>query len=257
MDSIEKVEPQIINGVEFYVSADLSIAGCSRPAIAALCGVSKQALLQLLDFRSQEEGVSCYLPKHLKALLEDPFCPQVVGANGAKILKEKAAVAIIEYYAFYSPSKSEVAQFSFRKFAAMGWRNWVLDVTGHSVQPIPQSLVGAIREELIGLRGEIRELTNVKRVAQASHPGLGTLIEEYGQELLLPPAGLKEPFTFNRWLAVTNNKRRDSLSLRRRLAECVKTLRGVKNLRHKGGEVLYWHADLPAFKAALEVTEES
>lgn len=257
MDSIEKVEPQIINGVEFYVNADLTVAGCSRPAIAALCGVARQSLDRLIEVHSQQEASAEKPLKGLKALLSEPYYPQLIGANGAKILKEEACIAIIEYYAFYSPSKSEVALFSFRKFAAMGWKNWVLDVTGHSTPPIPHSLVGAIREELVALRGEIRELTNVKRIAQTSHPGLGTLVEEYGQELLLPPVGLKEPFTFNRWLTVTNNKKRDGLSLRRRLAECVKTLRGVRHLKHKGGQVLYWHTDLPAFRAAMEVNEES
>lgn len=116
------------------MSADGNVAGCSRPAIGILCGITSQSITKLIDTCSQELPPTSEIPKSLKALLEQPFYPQLEGTNGAKILKEEACVAIIEYYAYLSPYKSDVAVFSYRKFVAMGWHNWVLAITGHKAK---------------------------------------------------------------------------------------------------------------------------
>lgn len=254
--AIEKVKPEIINGIEFYISADESIAGCSRPGIAMLCGVTAQSIAKLIDSYSQYDAPTSTGSNRLKALLQEPYYPQLIGVNGALILKEEVCIALIEYYAFHSPNKSEVAMFSFRKFAAMGWRSWVLGIAGRNMATVPQSLVGAIREELKQLRHEVRELTNVKRVAQKSHPGLGILVEEYGKGQLIAPIELPEPFTYSQWATVAGQDSRD-LGLRRRVAECVKSLRGVRMLhKTRNGNVMYYHSDLPAFSAALTINVE-
>lgn len=257
---IERIKPQVINGIEFYVSADGSTAGCSRPGIAALCGIAATSMAAFIDDNSRGRPPGKHVPKSLQALLQQPYYPQLVGIRSAPILKEEVCIAIIEYYAFHSPNKNDVAAHSYRKFAAMGWHKWVLEITGHKPygsSELSPALAGAIYEELKLLRQDVKQLINIERIAQESHPQLSTLVNEYGKGVFDIPPGLPEPFTYGQWAHITklDKAKLSDLALRRRVAELVKALRGAKYLKHGAtGNVLYYYSDLPAFIACLQET---
>ena len=98
--------------------------------MAKLAGVSRRALSRLVEAYADYEGGTKSEENRLKVLLREPFYMGLAGTNGATIFREEVCVALLEYYAYRSPVKNEKALYSYRKFAAMGWHNWVLSVCG-------------------------------------------------------------------------------------------------------------------------------
>lgn len=224
---VERVKPELRDGIEFYVSADKSIAGCSQSGIARLCNVARRTVQRFLDMHTQTKPATFRASERLKALLREPYYPLISGDNGAKIIKEEVCIALIEYFAFESAVQNEVALYSYRKFAAMGWHNWVLSVTGHS--PVANGSMDSndIADELAAIRREIRQLGDVREEAKKSHPGLVALVEGYGRSKPNIPKGLCNPFSYAEWAECCGYDPDDHFLIRR-VAEHVKALRGVK-----------------------------
>lgn len=110
----------------------------------------------------------------------------------------------------------------------------------------------AVRDEIRSLKGEVKRLVNLKLAASKEHPGLGELIDSYGEDDYDVPLSLPNPFTYTQWALATGFENTGG-NLRRRIAESVKALRKTKQLKSaKNGHKLYYHSDLPAFKAVLE-----
>lgn len=248
---VERVKPELRDGIEFYVSADKSIAGCSQSGLARLAGVGESSIRRLIDFYSQEAVRQESPDYRLKALLQEPYYLGIQGTKNAKILREEVCVALLEYYAYRSPVRNETALYSYRKFAAMGWHNWVLSVTGHSPATSGSMDSNDIADELAAIRREIRQLGDVREEAKKSHPGLVALVEGYGRSKPNIPKGLRNPFSYAEWAECCGYDPGDHF-LVRRIAEHVKALRGKRELRKLDGRNVYFYADLPAFESAVE-----
>lgn len=250
MTNIERVKPQVIDGIEFYVSSDRSIAGCSQSGLARLAGVARATLQRHMSIFAQKVPAHFNVPFELKTLLRQPFTLPIICENGAKILKEEVCVALLEYYAFTSPVKNETALYSYRKFAAMGWHSWVLSVTGHSTTTSQPASKNDIADELAEIKDAIKQLGDIKEETKKSHPGLAALIEGYGQSSPNIPRGLRNPFCFAEWALCCGYDQRDHFLIRR-VAEHVKALRGKHSLPKLDGRNVYFYADLPAFESAI------
>jgi hypothetical protein len=134
------------DGVEFFTIDATGESGMSESGLARLCGVSHQAINKLL-----QTSVATLSPsKCLEALFGRNFrlqlCPELKGLDNAKVVRSEFCSKIIEYYAFESKHKTKEAMFAFRKFAEIGIRCWIQEITGwqHSV-PQPETRVSSRR----------------------------------------------------------------------------------------------------------------
>lgn len=158
MSNIERVEPIVENGVEFYVSADGKQRGISQVGCAKLIGISEQGLRQFI------KGLSDRSKTHSKSL------EHLVGANlylavssnqQARILDSKVVASIISYYAI--ERKNEVALYSLQKFASIGIDTWIDNVTG--VTSIENS--HALLESMNATLGKLlTKVTNLERIEE-------------------------------------------------------------------------------------------
>ena len=249
--TVERVKPEIHNGIEFYVSADKSIAGCSQSGLARLCGIPRSTLQDFLAFLSNFRPAGKAGGNFPETLLQKDLYLPVVGTKGAKILKEEACVALVEYYAFYAIPRNETALYSYRKFAAMGWHNWVLSVCGHSPAASASEGKNDLADAIAEIKGMVNQLALIGNEVKKSHPGLVTLVERYGRSNPVIPKGLPNPFTYMQWAKCCGYDPHDHFLIRR-IAEHVKALRGKRELRKLDGCNVYFYADLPAFESAVE-----
>jgi hypothetical protein len=114
------------DGVEFYTLKSNGASGMSISGLARLCNVSDKSLAQLLENIARGSVRS----KRLKRLLGKDIYLEVKGIQGARIIRAEICSAIIRYYAFESHVQSEIAQYSYDKFADMGMQDWIQSLTG-------------------------------------------------------------------------------------------------------------------------------
>jgi hypothetical protein len=114
------------DGVEFYTLKSNGASGMSIAALARLCGVNDKSLAQLLDNIAR----GLVRSKRLKRFSGSDLYLGVKAQKGAVIIRAEVCSAIIRYYAFESSLKSEVAQYSYDKFADMGMEDWIQSITG-------------------------------------------------------------------------------------------------------------------------------
>jgi hypothetical protein len=121
------------DGVEFFTITETGESGISESGVARLCDVSQQAISKLLDRLVTTKQP----PKSLEALAGKDLRLQLdlgnrVGKAHTRLvwLSSEVAAAIIEYYAFESPRKTDIARYSYRKFAKLGVNAWIQGITG-------------------------------------------------------------------------------------------------------------------------------
>lgn len=115
------------NGVEFFTVQTTGESGMSQSGLARLCGVSRQAIDQLLN------SVSTNLcPDFLKPLQGNDLMlmASVNEFKNVTILRDTVCAHILEWYAFESKRRTETARQAFRKFASVGIRTWIQGITG-------------------------------------------------------------------------------------------------------------------------------
>lgn len=120
MTNIEKVAPQIIDGIEMYVSSS-GQSGVSQSALAKLCGIAEAPLRRLLSDRPK---MALILEKDMPTA--DLYL-DLTSNNQAKIIKSEVASEIIAYYAISAVNKTEISLYSLKKFASRGMDNWIKD----------------------------------------------------------------------------------------------------------------------------------
>ncbi|MCL1465949.1 P63C domain-containing protein [Argonema galeatum] len=113
-------------GIEFYTHEATGESGMSQSGLARLCDVAQQTINVLLqDLATGQARSECLEPFAGKDLwLKER------GLDQAKVVKDEICAAIIEYYAFEARKTTEKALFAYRKFAKMGVRAWIQEITG-------------------------------------------------------------------------------------------------------------------------------
>jgi hypothetical protein len=114
------------NGVEFYTLKSNGASGMSISGLARLCDVSDTTISRLLDSIARHSVRS----KRLKRFSGKDLYLGIKAQKGARIVRAEVCSAIIRYYGFESDLQSEVAQYSYDKFADMGMEDWIQSITG-------------------------------------------------------------------------------------------------------------------------------
>jgi hypothetical protein len=124
------------DGVEFYTLKSNGASGMSISGLARLCNVSDKAIAELL--RNLVRG--SVRSKRLKRLLGKEIYLEVKAHKGAVIVRAEICSAIVRYYAFESEVRTEIAQYSYDKFANMGMEDWIQSITGWKPEPTAAEL---------------------------------------------------------------------------------------------------------------------
>jgi hypothetical protein len=129
------------DGIEFYTLKANGASGMSIAALARLCNINDKSLAQLLNNIAR----GLVRSKRLKRFTESNLYLGVKAPKGAVIIRAEVCSAIIRYYAFESNLKSEVAQYSYDKFADMGMEDWIQSITDWK----PPTLATELTEEAV------------------------------------------------------------------------------------------------------------
>jgi hypothetical protein len=114
------------DGVEFYTLKSNGASGMSISGLARLCNVSDTTISRLLESIARHSVRS----KRLKRFSGEDLYLGIKAQKGARIVRAEVCSAIIRYYGFESDRQSEVAQYSYDKFADMGMEDWIQSITG-------------------------------------------------------------------------------------------------------------------------------
>jgi hypothetical protein len=160
--NIEKVNPVVIDSVEFYVSADGTESGMSISGLTRLLGINHQSFRRNFVSKLEGEGVELSeLPNRLQSLSEKTFSLTLEGMNGARIIPSDACATIIAYYAYDSSHVSsevkETAKLLHSKFAERGFHEFVKSSVGFIENKDNNQLLIALNE-LIHVTGQLKEL---------------------------------------------------------------------------------------------------
>jgi len=144
-----------IDGVQFYTDVATGKSGVSQNGLAVLCGVDEKSVRNALNsIRTSKpyKGLECFLHKSLEVRTQTQ--------SGMWLCNDELCVALIRYY---DRKGNETAQFTFDKFAVIGFNTWVQSITGwdseiKSSQPVPQPvLLSTTSEQLAGLIKEANQ----------------------------------------------------------------------------------------------------
>lgn len=197
MQAIERVAPQVIDGLQFYVSKNGKEKGASETALGLMCGVSQRAISSLLT--SANLGGK----KGLEHLQGKVFHTELTNESGlASIVTSEAMAAIIEYYAFDSKAANDTAKNTYRKFAKLGIDKWILDLTGYHTDIDNSqmlSVMNTILSEVKELRADIKDYHDIRKVTVNVYPGLDSMLNSLPNVNSLPPS--KDLVTAKEWLA--------------------------------------------------------
>lgn len=197
------VTPRIVDEIEFFV-ANTSETGVSESGLARLSGVAQQTIHRLLN----DTAKSC--PKWLEPVRDKIFYLQLEGIKGQKIVREEAAVLVIEYYAFDSHAKNEIAKNSYRKFARKGFNMWVKEITNFTNTETAENklldavneLIGEVKElkaETKELKIEVGEYRNIRKTTISIYPGMDACLDMFNNDpKILEPAQID--ITLSDWL---------------------------------------------------------
>ncbi len=229
--SIEIVKPSIVNGIEFYVSADGTQSGVSQRGLARLCGVAENSIRNIVNVPRKDKP-----SKALESFVGNVFHCDMTSDQGAKIITTDAATDIIFYYAFQSSATNDMAKFSAREFAKQGMHNWIKQITGFSATDNNHMLtttLNQLQNNINILTAEMREWRTVRRVADDHMEGVNILIEEINRnEEYKQLENDERTYTMAEWLAehkgVTELSRGDAIKIGRSVAQTYKSLRQYK-----------------------------
>ena len=117
------------DGIAFYTDLATGASGMSHSGLAKFVGVARQAIDGLL------ENLAKSTPEQVKSDTLRPFAGKncylsTGGLHNASVIKDDVCAAIVEYYAFESRKRTDVALYAFKRFARMGIRSLIHGVTG-------------------------------------------------------------------------------------------------------------------------------
>lgn len=171
------VQKHIVDSVEFFVSADKSQVGMSQIGIARFCGVAESTMRSFISDGARRNNTS----DELKSLLNKDL-PLAASESGGlvKLIPAEVCVSVIEHFAF--TENNETAKFAFRKFAAIGFSAWVLQITGQEeVKPLSNL------EHLKQLQKGLEEMIKVEEYC-VNKPGLTNMVNFAKNDALSLPS---------------------------------------------------------------------
>jgi hypothetical protein len=168
-----------VEGVEFYTDAATGRSGVSQSGLAILCGVSKQAISKLVNSLSTGGG-----GKLLKPLQGKVETLSTKTQSGMILYADELCIAIIRYY---DRKGNETAQYTFDKFAAIGFNSWIQSITGWSnpKAPTPKPELETTMptpEEMDYLRSRDWEKKELEAIDVGETPNYRTLRQEFGNK---------------------------------------------------------------------------
>lgn len=129
---LERVEGDN-TATEFYTVEATGESGMSQSGLAALCGVSRQAVGKLEDTLATKAPSRCLEPfvsKDLTLATSDQDSDLRINGKpvgNLRVYRSEFCAAVIQHYAFQG---NDVAQYSLGQFAAIGVNQWIQDITG-------------------------------------------------------------------------------------------------------------------------------
>lgn len=134
---IKPENPDESGTTEFYTVELTGESGTSQTGISTLCGVSRQAVINLeqtLVNRSPSKWLEPFVGKKLTLVSsnDDSLTVNGVAAGNLKIYTPAFCAALIQHYAFQG---NEVAQYTMSQFLEMGINVWIQGITGWKGEP--------------------------------------------------------------------------------------------------------------------------
>lgn len=230
--------PTIVDEIEFYVSSDSRTTGISITGLSRLVGVNGKTVSTLLNSLVKSDDIAPgagTFAAWVKPLYGEGFNVFIPGVSGykeggiSKIVSGLAASAVVEWYAFESKHASEQAKTVFRKFARIGFDEWVRQLTGVSetndISEVKHMIAGML-EKIDRLEVNTTRYNNIRSTSIKLYPGLDYIHSEIEDGNLLEPAEEQKPFTLTEWLEskgiTLDNSRKHKLALL--VSETYKTI---------------------------------
>ena len=198
MSVIEKVNPVVIDSIEFYVSSNGLESGMSISGLARFIGMSESKLRHSIvnklakPFAEKErENQLSSVPEILEHFVGKVFSDEYTSPQNAKIIKSKVCEAIIFYVAFESAldnNTKDIAKQSYRKFAQYGLHEFIKKASNYIEQNDESSLVAELRKlitESITLNQFAKEYKTIRETTTTYLPGCNDLLDDMVNNKLL------------------------------------------------------------------------
>jgi hypothetical protein len=205
--AIERVAPNLSNGIELYVSNETGKSGTSQSGLARLCGISEMAMRKTLSDRTK---IALILGKDI--LTADLYL-ELSSDQQARIIKAEYAAEIIAYYAHQAVNKTEIAKYSLRKFASIGIDRWIKESVGYvethgNADQRLFDLLAVMGSDIKEMKADLAS-TSGYRAARIELPGLREWMEALDhsdkEQFSLPTKDDEPLFTLNEWADVDQN----------------------------------------------------
>ena len=143
-----KVIKDIRDDIEFYTHVFTGESGMSVSGLARLCDTARKTVADLLqDLVGGNPRSGC-----LNSFSGKDLWLAEKGIDNAKIVKDEVCASVIEHYAFEARNRTEKAMFAYRKFATLGVRTWIQEITGWSKHCKDRVVDGFVSEEVKKLK---------------------------------------------------------------------------------------------------------
>lgn len=238
MSSSIIVKPIVVDGIEFYVSPT-GEAGMSLSGVGRLCGVDPSNVRRLMERRKNSLASDGGKTAESLDSLDDsvwlsPYL-DFRGDRNARVIRDDVCAVIVEYFAYDSEWATDKAKYSYRKFARLGIRAWIHQVTGYAQANDLGKLaetMSLLLKEVQDLRVETREYKAIRKQTETRNfHGLNDLINDLAEAdddvKALPGGDDQGYFTVTEWLS-TRGITLDKSRLHRFAAMAAYTYRTMK-----------------------------
>ncbi|MEH1933420.1 MAG: hypothetical protein V7L14_06780 [Nostoc sp.] len=214
------------DGITFYISAEADRAGISVGGLERLIGINTNSGLfsprrNKLLCDMAEGGIREDIPIWLKPVWGNVFDIFVQGSDGAKIVTQEAAVAIISYYAI--EKQSSTAMQSLAQFAQIGFCTWVKQITKYGLEGktdkmlvLMERMMGQMddmryqlndmQERVIDMQVKVDKLDRLDGTTITVYPGLYEINQTLSSKEItkLLPSGREDLYSIPQYLVIKN-----------------------------------------------------
>lgn len=260
--ALELVEPIEQDGVRFYVSSDGTQVGLSQSGIAKLAGVGESSIRSLLgNVAALQLSRSTPLPNTLAQYAEQEVYHPISSRQQERVVRAEIAAAVIEYYAYESPRKSEQAQYAYRAFARVGIERWIKDTVGYKEPTLAPEVtqnqaIMLIMNKLTALESRL-ERTAGYEVAAQRMPGLVGFAGAYHPSSPHAPAFDRandtQTYTISEWVELMGYKKLTRSDIHYLAVQLSATYRAMfleQPRRRPTGVQAYPRKDFPLLESA-------
>lgn len=251
---LEVVQPTVIDGVEFYCSADGTQVGMSQSGLALFCGIPEYTLRRLLESVRQNKA-----PKELESIQSKEIHLGISSTQQAKVVDADICAEIVWYYAI--EKENPISRRNLKKLNNLGMRTFIKKITGFSEKEtvMPTEILNQILESCRRMESKTEVLDKFNKTT-ITLPGLQNLFQEYAHQE--GKVFDTRPFTLTQWLTgqgleLTLGQRQTLGRIVADLYKCNKQeppskVRNYKmGLDNTGTTTAYTAADIPMLNVAL------